>query len=76
VKAVSLLTLGIALLFLGGMAVLLMHISGTIPRLIRWPYRGSRKEDDPDAWELHLIGYGAMAVAGALMMIIGLVMRW
>jgi hypothetical protein len=75
-EAVSLLILGIALLVLGGLALLLMTISGAIPRLVRWPYRGTRKEDDPDAWELHLIAYGAMAAAGALMILIGLVMGW
>jgi hypothetical protein len=66
------LPLGGGLLLVGGFAMLMMNVTGTIPR--RLPSRrGNRREDDPEGWKRWLIAYGAMAVVGALLILIGLV---
>ena len=65
-----LVPLGLGLIFVGGFALLMMNVTGHAPRRLAWKRRGSRKEDDPEAWRHSLILYGAMAGAGALLLIL------
>jgi uncharacterized BrkB/YihY/UPF0761 family membrane protein len=64
------LPLGAGLLFVGGFAVWMMHVTQVIPR--RLFHKAWRKEHDPIAWRRYLIAYGVMAGVGALMVLTSL----
>ena len=60
---------GFGLLFVGGFAVLMMNVTGHIPRRL-WKSGSSTRHEDPEGWRRYLIFYGAMAGAGTLLLIL------
>lgn len=56
--------IGLALLFVGGFALFLMHVTQSIPR--RWPWRPAQRHEDPEAYRRWQLAYAAMAGVGAL----------
>jgi hypothetical protein len=69
-------SLGLALMLIGGFAILMMNVTGRVPR--RFPRKpGSwTKHNDPKGWRRYLILYGAAAGAGALLTILHFGAGW
>jgi hypothetical protein len=63
--------LGLALLFVGGFALLMMHITQAVPDSRPWRH-GSMRHEDERAFRLWWYAYAAVAGAGLLMFLAGL----
>jgi hypothetical protein len=63
-------SVGFALVLVGGFAVLMMNVTGHVPRRFPWKPGGWHKDDDPKGWNRYLILYGAAAGVGALLLIL------
>jgi hypothetical protein len=62
-------SVGLALLLLGGFAILMMNVTGHIPHRLGKP-GSSTRHHDPKGWRLYLIAYCGVAGAGALLLIL------
>lgn len=60
--------LGVALLFVGGIALILMHVTGTIP--FRWPWQATQRHEDPAAFRRVQIIYACITAIGAGLVIV------
>jgi hypothetical protein len=56
--------IGLALLFLGGFALFLMHVTQSIPR--RWPWQPAQRHEDPAAYRRWQLACAALAGLGGL----------
>ena len=64
------LIFGLALLFIGGFALVMMHVTQAVPRSGPWQH-GSEPHEDERAFRLWRYAYAGMAGAGLLMFVGG-----